>query len=411
MSFWINDEKEWNSPNNPLNLWLIEWNKLAPDTTPVAFTSTASDAINLIPSIIVKKRSLQHKMATVLAFDTCFAASRGPLAGLSFIPDNRAYGLDLLDCIIPSPCLWKNPLKERLTEDESKDVIKKEQKALQFIKMKATKDQSVGAIFVEPIVGPYGVYFYRPEFLVALRALCTELDILLVADETLTGGRTGKFLSFQHYDGFRPDFFIFGKGIGIAGIASCDSWTKNFNLKTWKQTTLQAEALVLLRSHQILKRISHDSLMENIAKIGQYLLQQLNELDDELGHQGINRSRGIGGLIFTELQLPVKSVHSRLLPPLTLTEQHVHNIMIAAKATILSEKTCGICSSDEGKLVYCDSCPKVYHIECLPRNTNTDIDPWYCPKCETEVDSHRSKETNSKKRDTGLNKYVQLLIH
>jgi hypothetical protein len=43
---WLNDAEEYNSADNPLTSFMDAWKQLAPNTTPFAFTLTASDAIN-----------------------------------------------------------------------------------------------------------------------------------------------------------------------------------------------------------------------------------------------------------------------------------------------------------------------------------------------------------------------------
>jgi hypothetical protein len=381
MSTWLNDEREWNDKSNPLQVWLCSWEELAPNTAPFVFTSTASDAINLLPSVIVKSQSsvALPKKATVLCFDSCFGAARGPLAGLSFVKQWQEFGVNCSDCKIPSPHLYKNPLKEELTESELLDVTKKETEALDLITKKKHDDDSVGALLIEPIIGPFGVYFYRPEFISALRKLCDQLNILLVADETLTVGRTGKFFGFHHYRGFYPDFIVFGKGMAIAGLASCGKWMKSFNIRTWNQTTLQADAISLLKSSQILKRITDDKLLANIASSGQYLLQRLNTLDDVKGNQGSERSRGIGGLIFTKLNLPLKSAHSRLLPPISITIQAIDKVLSTVGKNI-SNSHCSACKSDSDTMVYCYGCHKAFHVDCI-KSPAIDINPWYCHAC------------------------------
>lgn len=71
----------------------------------------------------------------------------------------------------------------------------------------------VAAIIVEPVQGEGGFYSAPTEFLVALRNLCDEHGIVLIADEIQTGfGRTGKMFNME-YSNVEPDLITMAKGI------------------------------------------------------------------------------------------------------------------------------------------------------------------------------------------------------
>ena len=71
----------------------------------------------------------------------------------------------------------------------------------------------VAAIIVEPVQGEGGFYPAPDEFMQALRAICDEYGIVMIADEIQTGfGRTGKFFASE-YAGIEPDLMTVAKGV------------------------------------------------------------------------------------------------------------------------------------------------------------------------------------------------------
>jgi acetylornithine/succinyldiaminopimelate/putrescine aminotransferase len=72
----------------------------------------------------------------------------------------------------------------------------------------------VAAVMVEPIMGEAGVVMPSSDYLVGLRQLCTDRNILLMVDEVQTGfGRTGRWFGFQHL-GIEPDVVTMAKSLG-----------------------------------------------------------------------------------------------------------------------------------------------------------------------------------------------------
>ncbi|OUS39254.1 4-aminobutyrate--2-oxoglutarate transaminase, partial ['Osedax' symbiont bacterium Rs2_46_30_T18] len=91
--------------------------------------------------------------------------------------------------------------------------VKQSLKALENLFKVDIAATDVAAIIVEPVQGEGGFYAAPAEFLQALRNICDEQGIVLIADEIQTGfGRTGKMFSFEHA-GVEPDLITMAKGI------------------------------------------------------------------------------------------------------------------------------------------------------------------------------------------------------
>ena len=86
--------------------------------------------------------------------------------------------------------------------------------ALQAIFTCDVAPEDVAAIIVEPVQGEGGFYPASDLFLKALRSICDEHGIVMIADEIQSGfGRTGKFFCME-YSGVEPDLMTVAKGMG-----------------------------------------------------------------------------------------------------------------------------------------------------------------------------------------------------
>ena len=95
-------------------------------------------------------------------------------------------------------------------------------KALDLLFKVDIDPKRVAAIIIEPVQGEGGFNITPPELMTALRKVCDEHGILLIADEVQTGfGRTGKLYAMEHHS-VQADLITMAKSLGggmpISGV-------------------------------------------------------------------------------------------------------------------------------------------------------------------------------------------------
>ena len=193
----------------------------------------------------------------------------------------------------------------------------------------------VCACIVECIQGVGGIRLVTAEFLQGLQALCERHGAILICDEIQCGyGRSGKFFAHQHL-GVRPDLITIAKGIGNGFPMGALLISPKFQPVVGQLgTTFGGNHLACTAALAVLDVMEHEQLVDNAAKVGQHLIDQLRQA--QLPH--VTDIRGRGLMIGIELDIPhaeprrrlVFEQHCftgcsgtntlRLLPPLCLTE-------------------------------------------------------------------------------------------
>ena len=170
--------------------------------------------------------------------------------------------------------------------------------------LEAAMDDTVSAIFIEPIKGEAGVLDLPDGFLRRARDLATEHGALLILDEIQTGvGRTGTWFAFQQTD-VVPDALALAKGIaGGVPIGALVTFGAASELFTPGQhgSTFGGNPLATAAGNAVLGEIERAGLIENASAIGAKLRAIVEGIDSPL----ITEVRGQGALIGIGLSQPV----------------------------------------------------------------------------------------------------------
>ena len=207
----------------------------------------------------------------------------------------------------------------------------------------------VTAVIIEGIQGVGGVQIPSATFLQQLQQLCNSTDTTLILDEIQSGcGRSGKFFAHQ-WAGIKPDIITQAKGIGNGFPVGCVLISPKFQAVYGELgTTFGGNHLACAAVEAVLDVFESESLLNNVNRVGNYLLDELRSIE------GVKEVRGQGLMIGVEFDEPVKDIRHRLLfeehvftgvsgtniirllPPLTLTMEQAMLFIDKFKKVITS---------------------------------------------------------------------------
>ena len=166
----------------------------------------------------------------------------------------------------------------------------------------------VCAVIIEGIQGVGGIQVPNAEFMKELRHMCDETNTVLILDEIQSGyGRSGKFFAHQHM-GIKPDIITVAKGIAngfpMAAVLISPKFTPVYGQLG---TTFGGNHLGCAAAIAVLDVMKEENLIENAAKVGAHLMEELKSF------KGIKELRGLGLMIGMEFEEPIKEIRSKLL--------------------------------------------------------------------------------------------------
>ena len=197
------------------------------------------------------------------------------------------------------------------------------------------------AVILEPIQGEGGIHVADRKYLLAVRKLCTENNVLLILDEIQSGmGRAGKLFAYQNY-GIEPDVLTISKSLGggfpIAAIVAKKEIADT--LGPGKHgTTFGGGPLACAAALATFEAIEKEKLLANAVAMGKYLREKLDELKKK--HSVIREIRGTALMLGLELNIAGKKIYEeclrrkllinctqenvlRIMPPITVSKKEI----------------------------------------------------------------------------------------
>ncbi len=161
---------------------------------------------------------------------------------------------------------------------------------------------TVSAVIMEPVLSSGGFIMPPIGWLRAVRALCDELDVLMIADEVITGfGRTGRWFAVEH-DQVTPDLMSVAKGItsgyiplsaSIARARLADAFSDTTTQENVHPNTYAAHPVACAAALANLKIMEQDRRVEYAAQMGERLLKGLRAAVGTSPIVGEVRGRGL----------------------------------------------------------------------------------------------------------------------
>ena len=168
--------------------------------------------------------------------------------------------------------------------------------------LKSKVNQNTCAVILEPVQGESGIQTASPEFLKALKELCSENNALLIFDEIQCGmGRMGTLFAYEQL-GVVPDIVTIAKALGGGvPIGACLTKGKANDVMVPGDhgSTYGGNPLVCAVAYDVLTELVDNKVIAGVKAKGEYAIEKLNKLKEK--YKLIEEIRGTGLLIGIKL--------------------------------------------------------------------------------------------------------------
>jgi ornithine--oxo-acid transaminase len=207
--------------------------------------------------------------------------------------------------------------------------------------LEAAIDEDTVAFLVEPIQGEAGVVVPPEGYLRRARELCTERNVLLVADEIQTGlARTGTTFACEH-DGVRPDVFILGKALagGIVPLSAvvADEAILGVFKPGEHGSTFGGNPVACAIGRRVVAMLRTGEFQEASTRLGAYLHSALHAADLPTVEEV--RGRGLwAGIQLVESARPARRSAERMLEGGVLAKDTQESTLRLAPPLVVSQE-------------------------------------------------------------------------
>lgn len=221
----------------------------------------------------------------------------------------------------------------------------------------AISDKTI-AVMLELVQGEGGINVANKDFVLGLKKICIEKQLLFILDEVQTGiGRTGKLFCYQHY-GITPDIMTLAKSLGGGlpiGAMVVKSDIADILGPGMHASTFGGGPVVSKAALAVLRAVQKEKLLVNARAMSEYLFVKLNSLKEI--YPVIKEVRGLGLMVGVELGIEGKSVVTkciekgllincthdkvlRLMPALNITKKEIDKAITILGTVLNSCENC-----------------------------------------------------------------------
>jgi len=248
-------------------------------------------------------RAYTGKTKILARYRSYHGASYGAIA---LTGDPRRYAWE--PAVMPGVVHFLDPYKYRSTFHRNNPEITEEDFCRDYLNhleeiILSEGPNTIAAVMIETVTGTNGIIIPPAGYLQGVRDLCNRYDILLIADEVMSGfGRTGEWFAVNHWNVI-PDIMTMAKGITSAyaplgAVALKPEIAATFNERVFEGgLTFNGHPISLAAAIANIEVMKSDHLIEKAKQTGQEMAEMMDELVERHPSVGEVRSIGLFGAI------------------------------------------------------------------------------------------------------------------